>query len=376
MSTFSLPDLGEGLQEAEIVAWHVAAGDHVVVDQPLVSVETEKAVVEIPSPKAGHVAQLMARTGDRVKVGAPLLTFEEGPHAETGTVVGELAQPPAPPAPAPAPAEAIQAVPVAAAQAAPGEAVHAAPAVRARAKELGIDLTRMKGSGPRGAITTADIEAAAAATTGPSNMLRGARRTMAGHMVKAWHEVPHATLHDRADIELWSAQEDVTLRLIRAIVAGCNAVPLLNSSFDARAETLHQNASIDIGLAVDSPDGLFVPVLRDVARTDAKRWREQIDGAKAGVANRSLSPADLRGATITLSNFGAIAGRHASLIVLPPQVAIVGAGRTTREAVDGGQGIALHRMLPLSVSFDHRVVTGGDVARFMHAMIGDLEKPA
>jgi 2-oxoisovalerate dehydrogenase E2 component (dihydrolipoyl transacylase) len=330
MSTFTLPDLGEGLQEAEVVAWHVAEGDHVVVDQPLVSVETEKALVEIPSPQAGHVARLLARPGERIKVGAPLLDFEEGAHAETGTVVGELAKPVSQPAPAPA----------------ASPAVAAAPAVRARAGKT---------------------------LTGTPGELRGARRTMAANMGRAWQQVVHATLHDDADIEAWPPHEDVTLRLIRAIVAGCSAVPALNASFDATVPAVRPNSQIDLGLAIDSPDGLFVPVLRDVGRTSALRWREQIDAAKAGVANRSLSPDSLRGATMTLSNFGTIAGRHAALIIMPPQVAILGAGRITDQAVRRNGGISMHRMLPLSLTFDHRAVTGGEAARFLSAVIADLE---
>jgi pyruvate dehydrogenase E2 component (dihydrolipoamide acetyltransferase) len=357
MSTFNLPDLGEGLQEAEVVAWHVAEGDHVVVDQPLVSVETEKAVVEIPSPKAGHIAKLLGRPGDRVKVGAPLLTFEEGSHAETGTVVGELAQPTSLPRTAPTPA------------------VSASPAVRARAKELGVTLADIKGSGPDGAITRADIEIAAQSTTDRPEQLRGARRVMATHMARAWQQVVHATLNDRADIEAWPPQEDVTVRLIRAIVAGCGAVPVLNASFDATTLSLRQNPQIDVGLATDSPDGLIVPVLRDVGRAGPSRWREQIHTAKTGIANRNLPPDALRGATITLSNFGTIAGEHAALIVMPPQLAILGAGRINDQAVRASGGMSIHRMLPLSLTFDHRAVTGGEAARFLRAVIGDLETP-
>jgi pyruvate dehydrogenase E2 component (dihydrolipoamide acetyltransferase) len=359
MSTFNLPDLGEGLQEAEIVSWHVAAGDHVVVDQPLLSVETEKAVVEIPSPKSGHIAQLLAHPGERVRVGAPLLTFEEGVHPETGTVVGELAKP------ASAPSRA----------AATTGATGAMPAVRARAKELGVDLATLKGSGPNGVITRADVEAAAKRSSSSAGALRGARRTMAQSMARAWREVAHATLHDQADIESWPAQEDVTVRLIRAIVAGCKAQPSLNAGFDSASESLQQNSRIDLGLAIDSPEGLFVPVIRDVGRSTPETWRKQVDIAKTGISNRTLSPNDLRNPTITLSNFGTIAGRHAALIIVPPQVAILGAGRISDQPVRSGGGLTMHRALPLSLTFDHRAITGGEAARFMRAVIGDLEQP-
>jgi 2-oxoisovalerate dehydrogenase E2 component (dihydrolipoyl transacylase) len=364
MSTFNLPDLGEGLQEAEIVTWHVGAGDHVVADQPLVSVETEKAVVEIPSPHAGHVARLRAAAGERVKVGAALLEFEDGPHAETGTVVGELEKP--------APTTAVApAAPASVGAAAPG-AVRASPAVRVRARELGVDLARVRASGPAGTVTREDVEAAAAR----AEPLRGARRTMAVNMARAWREVAHATIHDEADVEGWAVLEDVTARLIRALIAGCAAVPALNASFDAAATRLHNNIDIDLGLAIDSPDGLFVPVLRAVQQGDAADWRRRIDAAKKGVAQRRLAPDELRGATITLSNFGTIAGQHAALLIMPPQVAIIGAGRIIERALRVDGNVAVHHMLPLSLSFDHRAITGGEAARFLHAVIADLQRPA
>jgi pyruvate dehydrogenase E2 component (dihydrolipoamide acetyltransferase) len=365
MSTFNLPDLGEGLQEAEIVSWHVAEGDHVVVDQPLVSVETEKAVVEIPSPQAGHIAQLLAKSGSRVKVGAPLLTFEEGPHAETGTVVGELAKPAAA---APGPREVA---------AAPG-AIRASPAVRARARELGIDLTGVRPSGPDGALTRADVEAAAASQRSPAGgpQLRGARRTMAVNMARAWREVAHATITDEVDIAAWPVAEDVTCRLVRAIIAACKTEPSLNACFDAASFSLRENARVDLGLAIDSPDGLFVPVLRDVGTSGPPQWRSQIDALKTAVLRRSLAPEELRGATITLSNFGTLAGRHAALIVMPPQVAIVGAGRITERPAWSARGAEVHRTLPLSLTFDHRAVTGGQAARFLGAAMLDLASAA
>lgn len=362
MSAFTLPDLGEGLREAEVVAWHVAEGDHVVVDQPLLSVETEKAVVEIPSPRSGHIARLLAHPGEVVRVGAPLLMFEEGPHAETGTVVGELAE-------IPAAATAKQ-------EPSPAGAIRAAPAVRARARSLGVDLAKVEPSGPGGTITLADVERAAAAAPAREATLRGARRVMAANMSRAGREVVPATVQDDADIEAWfTGREAVTLRLIRAIIAGCTAEPALNASFDSEASSLRNNVTIDLGLAIDSPDGLFVPVLRDVGRSSPQDWRRQIDAAKKGVAERSLKPSELRGPTITLSNFGTIAGQHAALIVMPPQVAILGIGRAREQAVRAGTGIELHRLLPLSLTFDHRAVTGGEAARFLRAFIADLEKP-
>ncbi|HXF88178.1 MAG TPA: 2-oxo acid dehydrogenase subunit E2, partial [Xanthobacteraceae bacterium] len=250
----------------------------------------------------------------------------------------------------------------------------AAPAVRALARELGVDLAHLTPSGPDGSITRADVEKAAAALA-DSTVLRGARRAMAENMARAGREVVPATLHDHADIEHWSKDEDVTVRLIRALIAGCVAEPALNARFDAENFSLRRNPHIDIGLAIDHPDGLFVPVLRNVREGGPARWREQIDAAKRGVQERSLKPADLRNPTITLSNFGTIAGRHAALVIVPPQVAILGAGRIQDIAVRANATVALHRSLPLSLTFDHRAVTGGEAARFLRAVIADLEQP-
>jgi pyruvate dehydrogenase E2 component (dihydrolipoamide acetyltransferase) len=367
MTPFKLPDLGEGLQSAEIVAWHVAEGEHVVTDQPLLSVETEKAVVEIPSPQSGRISQLLARPGDRVPIGTPLLVFAEGPHTDTGTVVGDLETSKQPP-------QGQKKPPLEAEPAEKTGGVHAAPAVRARARELGVNLSQITPTGPGGTVTIADVMAVAASVPRKGTTLRGARRTMAENMNRAWREVVHATLHDEADIETWSAQKDVTTRLIRALIAGCQAQPTMNASFDAKTLSLNPNEHINLGLALDSPDGLFVPVLRDIAHSQPADWRRQIDAFKTGVRERSLPPADFRNPTITLSNFGTIAGAHAALIIVPPQVAILGAGHISDRPVRAPSGIALHRSLPLSLTFDHRAVSGGDAARFLRAVIDDLEQ--
>jgi pyruvate dehydrogenase E2 component (dihydrolipoamide acetyltransferase) len=305
----------------------------------------------------------LAKAGERVKVGAPILEFEEGPHAEAGTVVGQLSDAPlraaAPEVGTPNPAAA---------------GIRASPAVRARARDLGVELSSIAPTGPDRTITMTDVAAAARSGAAEGGQaLRGARRTMAANMARAWREVAHATVQDAADIEAWWSTEHVTIRLVRAVVAGCKAEPALNASFDGATLTLRENATIDLGIAVDSPDGLFVPVLRDVAGATPQDWRTRIDTLKRGVQERSLAPADLRGATITLSNFGSIAGSHASLIVMPPQVAIVGVGRARMRAVQTNAGIAMHRLLPISLSFDHRAITGAMAARFMHAVIADLE---
>ena len=366
MSTFVLPDLGEGLQEAELVAWHVAEGDHVVADQPLVSVETEKAVVEVPSPQSGRIARLRAQPGERVKVGAALVEFDEGPRADTGTVVGELA---AGTAPAPRAAE-----PASAGGAA---AVRATPAVRALATQLGVDLKIVAASGPGGAVTSADVERAARTLTeaGPAEPLAGVRRAMAVNMTRSHAEIVPATVSDEADIEAWAPGTDTTIRLVRAVVAGCTAVPDLNAWYDGRNMERRLIKQIDLGLAVDTGDGLFVPVLRNVGGRDNADLRQGIEAMKQDVRARSVPIAELRGQTITLSNFGMFGGRFAALVIVPPQVAILGAGRIAPRAVVADGKLVAHRLMPLSLTFDHRAVTGGEAARFLKAAIEDLERP-
>lgn len=362
MSIFALPDLGEGLDEAEIVAWHVAAGDHVVADQPLVAVETAKAVVEVPSPRSGHVARLCAPPGARVKVGAPLVEFEEGAHPDSGTVVGEV---PASAAPARVP---VPEVPGRAAS-----AVRAAPAVRALASARGVDLAAIAGTGPDGTITRADVEAAAARPAAGYQPLAGVRRAMALAMARSGRSVVPATVNDDADVDAWPEDADVTRRLVAAVIAGCAAAPALNAWFDPDAMARRLHAQVDLGIAVDTPDGLFVPVLRDAGANDAAGLRAALDAAKRSVADRSVALADLRGATITLSNFGSLGGRYAALTVVPPQVAILGAGRARQTVVVRDGAPAVRRILPLSLTFDHRVVTGGEAARFLAAAIAALE---
>ncbi len=364
MNTFNLPDLGEGLQDAEIVTWHVGAGDHVVADQPLVSVETDKAVVEIPSPQAGRIARCFGETGDIVTIGSPLVEFEAGVQADAGTVVGAIAT-----AEKPKPA-ATKAAPAAKA------GIKATPAVRALAKRLSVDLSHVAASGPDGAILVADVERAAAAiaAAGPLEPLRGVRRAMAINMERARAEVVPATVTEEADIQDWPAGSDVTLRLIRAIAAGCKAEPALNGWYLGRDKGRRLHTKIDLGIATDTEEGLFVPVLRDVGGRDAGDLRQGLERMKTDVRARRIPAEELRGQTITLSNFGMFGGRHAALVVLPPQVAILGAGRIAERAVAHEGKTVVRRVLPLSLTFDHRGVMGGEASRFLAAVVADLER--
>lgn len=361
MTKFLLPDLGEGLQDAEIVAWHVSEGDRVIDGQPLLSVETDKAVVEVPAPQSGRIAKLFGAKGDVVKVGTPLVEFEEGKGEDAGTVVGRLA-----------PAPEKEAKPIA-----QPAGVRASPAVRSLARSLGVDLTGIVPTGPEGSISRADVERAAARTVADASTLeplRGVRRSMAQRMAAAHEQVVPAGVNDEADIGDWASGEDITVRIVRAIAVACKAEPSLNAWYNAQAGERRLSSRIDIGIAVDTKDGLIVPVLRDAGSRNPADLRKGLDRLRADTAARTVPPEELKGATFTLSNFGMFGGRFAHLVVVPPQVAILGAGRAEERATARNGALAVRRVLPLSLTFDHRAVTGGEAARFLAALKADLER--
>jgi 2-oxoisovalerate dehydrogenase E2 component (dihydrolipoyl transacylase) len=366
MKIFKLPDLGEGLQEAEIVKWHVAVGDEIKADVPMISVETAKAVVDIPAPYAGTIARLYGKPGDIAHIGAPLVAFEgESDTPDTGTVVGKVEVgknivSDAPAAPAPVTA-----------------GIKATPAVRALARKLNVDLAMVTPTGTDGMLTAADVQRAARilSEVGPVEVMRGVRRAMAQNMELATAEVASATIMDDADIESWPGGTSPLLRLIRALIAGCRAEPALNAWYDSEKIGRWVLKKIDIGIAVDTPDGLLVPVLRNCGERSAEDLKTALEKLIADARARKVPPEELRANTITLSNYGSIAGRYASPVVLPPTVAILGAGRIARQVIVVEDQPAVRRMLPLSLTFDHRVVTGGEAGRFLKAVITDLQRP-
>ena len=370
MNKFKLPDLGEGLTEAEISAWFVSVGDHVVVDQPLVAMETDKAVVDVPSPQAGQIAGLFGDVGDIVATGAVLVEFavesgaddDAGATADAGTVVGDIEV-----GNITVREEAIQVK-------AGGARLKATPAVRALARKHDIDLSVVTPSGTNGTITKADIERVAALLkqVGPLEKLTGARRSMALNMAQAGGEVVPATVFDDADISDWSAGSEPMLRILRAMVVACQAEPAMNAWFDSHAVGRRLLKQIDIGIAVDSEHGLFVPVLRNTQTLDPLQLKNSLAELIEQTHDRTIASSELRGSTISLSNFGSIGGRYASPVVMPPTVAIVGAGRSRDEVVARDGKPAIRRILPLSLSFDHRAVTGGEATWFMNTMIADL----
>lgn len=456
---FNLPDLGEGLPDATIVEWFVKEGDVIKLDEPLVSMETAKAVVEVPSPVSGKVLKLSGAAGDIIPTGSVLASFEIDPNLpqradgqDTGHSHGHAPAPAAAaPTPPPIPTAAPTAAPAVAEEAKAerddagtvvgamqsSNAVHteqalavggvkAVPAVRATARKLGVDLSRVRATGADGAVTMADVKQAAANGTaklgaapapvaaaaaayaapapaqvsapvqseartplsaagkpmrtqppgvvakGQPEPLKGVRRNMARVMADAHSKVVPTTLNDDADIHAWLPGNDVTARLVRSIVVAAQKVPAMNAWFDGEALTRTLHAQVDIGIAVDTDDGLFVPALRNADMLDARGIREGVNRLREQVESRSIAASELSGYTISLSNFGMFAGRYATPVVVPPCVAIVGAGRARHQMTPVMGGVEAHKVIPLSVTFDHRAATGGEAARFLRAMMDDL----
>lgn len=403
MTTFNLPDLGEGLPEAEIVAWHVAEGDSVATDELLLSVETAKAVVEVPSPYTGRIARLHAGVGDVVATGAPLVDFEEAGSAQgdgkagkkgdsaqpqaaepegrqdAGTVVGKMTSG----------TDVVEETAIAGSSRRRGKGrVKATPAVRAQAKRLGIDLAGVTASGKNGQVTIGDLERAqktekpaarprpapASTPRGEAEPLRGPRRAMAQSMAQSRDQVALCTIFDDADIHEWIVKRDFTARILRALVAGCRAEPGLNGFFHADSGSRQVESRIDVAMAVDTEDGLIVPVIRNLGELGLDEIRDAVERLKKATRERTVSPQDMVDYTITLSNFGMLAGRYATPLMVPPTVAIIGTGKLQHDVVAVMGGIEVHRRIPLSLSFDHRCITGGEACRFLAAMIADLEK--
>lgn len=411
--TVKLPDIGEGVAEAELVEWNVAVGTQVAEDQVLASVMTDKAAVEIPSPVAGTVSWLAGEIGDRIAVGSPLVRLEIAGEGNATT------EPPAPAAePEAPPTVASEAPPVAAAKAEPaperpppappprrsGQKPLASPAVRRRALESGVDLRQVRGSGPAGRIGHDDLDrfltgagepAAAGSGLRPNETVEevkvvGLRRRIAERMAHAKRTIAHITYVEEVDV---SALEDLRAALnrekvegrprvtilpflVRAIVKAVAEQPGLNAHFDEEAGIVRRFGAVHVGIAAQTPQGLVVPVLRHAEARDLWGCATEIqrlgDAAKAGTASRD----ELSGSTITITSLGALGGIATTPVVNPPEVAIVGVNRMqVRPMWDGAQFVP-RRMMNLSSSFDHRVVDGWDAAVFVQRIKALLEAPA
>ncbi|HFE37458.1 MAG TPA: 2-oxo acid dehydrogenase subunit E2 [Gammaproteobacteria bacterium] len=374
MNIFKLPDLGEGLTEVEIVEWLVEVGDDVELDQPIASVETAKAIVEIPSPQKGTIYKLYGEVEEIIQVGDPLLEFESETEEveatlqkrenkpDTGTVAGEIE----------VGDKVVNETATSVGQSAGG--VRATPAVRALARRLDVDLCVVTPSGANETITSTDVQRVAKIfkEVGAMQALRGVRRSMAKNMSMANAEVVPVTIYDDVDINPWKGNDDITTRLIRAIAKACEVEPALNAWYDSHAIGRRILKKVDLAIAVDTEDGLFVPVLRDVANRDKADLRKGLTAIKQAVRERNIPPEEMRGYSFTLSNFGTFAGRYANPVVVPPTVGILAAGKI-RQCVVAHEGKAVvHWILPLSLTFDHRAATGGEATRFLGALMEDL----
>lgn len=374
---YLLPDLGEGMTEAELVQWRVAVGDHVVRDQIVAHVQTDKAEVELPVPASGTVVRLGAEVGDLVPVGAPLLELipDEGSAlGGTHVLASQLRDSHGVTTPE-------------------RSRVEAAPPVRKLAKELGVDLATVAGHGSGGRVTAADVRAAATASTpvpldarDRREPLRGVRRAMARNLATAWRDVPHISLFDEVDArpllvahaELRARDDTITLTawFVRAAVVALETFPILNSSLDVERDEVVFHGAVHMGVAVASDDGLVVPVVRDAHEHDVATLGHAIVRATEAGRAGHLPAELLRGATFTVTNFGTEGGRFATPIVLPPQVAILGFGAVRVRPMTDGDAVVAAPMLPVSLSADHRVVDGRDATGFLEHVLALLREPA
>ncbi len=441
---FKLPDLGENIASGDVVTVFVSAGDVLKPGQPLLEVETDKAVIEVPCPPGGRVVSVLVKKGDTVKVGQALVTLDS---ATAGANVPAAAKPAAakPTAATPAAAKPAAAVQVAAAPAAKAVAPEmmaesvpdtqpvaaavassaiepAGPAVRRLARELGVDLARVRGSGPSGRIVRDDVVAAvrqASAqgsgrgssdgrlskanagsaqtaalehdTWGPvrREQMSRMRRTIAANMLRSVATIPHLTNFDDADVtELErlrkaSAEEHAKANVkltalsfvIKAVSLSLKLHPTVNASIDTEKGEILYKEYVNIGLAVDTPRGLVVPVLRDCDELSIPQIAQAIAETAEKAKHAQYSVEDLRGGTFTISNLGAIGGTYSTPIINWPEVAILLVGRARRLPVVREDKIEPRLMMPLSLSYDHRIIDGAMAARFLKEVIGYLESP-
>ena len=375
---FKLPDLGEGISEGEIRRWLVHEGDLVTEHQPVAEIETDKAVVELPAPRAGRVVRIAVEEGTMAKVGEVLMIIAEAGESAperpgSVSVVGMLPE------------------------AEEEGAVLATPAVRKRARELGVRLEGLSGSGPRGSITPEDLAKAASPAKAAEDRhgevervpLRGVRRTIARNLVKAHLATAFVTCMAEADVsDLWelrlrelAALKEKGIHLpffpffIKAVQHAIVEHPLFNAAVDEEREEIVIKKYCNIGVAVDTADGLMVPVVKDVGRKSILDLAMEIQQLGGRARDRKITLEEMQGSTFTITDFGHFGGTYATPIINYPDVAILGCGRIADKPwVKDGQ-IVIRKILPLSLTFDHRVTDGVDAATFLTKIAGYLEDP-
>jgi pyruvate dehydrogenase E2 component (dihydrolipoamide acetyltransferase) len=385
---FKFPDVGEGIAEGEIVRWLVKEGDSVKEDQDLVEVETDKALLTLNSPYTGKVTKLHGKEGDIIKVGDILTTFDVGGEEPTmqaekqdaGTVVGTLSD-----------NEVVEVV----------HPVQATPAVRLLAKQMQLDLASVKGTGPGGRITKEDVERAATQTGQQTDAeadayglvekipLRGIRRTVAKRMAEASKRVAEVTIWEDADItELEQVRarerrvaEEKGVRLtylpfiIKAVIPALNAHPYFNASLDEGAEAIVLKKYFNIGIAVDTTDGLIVFVIKDADKKNILDLAKETATLAEKARLRKIDLHELKGSTFTITNYGVVGASYGTPIINYPEVAILGLGKIEDRPVVRNGEIAIRKIMPLSLAFDHRVIDGVEAGRFLGVVIQHLEDP-
>jgi pyruvate dehydrogenase E2 component (dihydrolipoamide acetyltransferase) len=435
-----LPELGENIEEAEVISVLVETGQTVSEGQPLLELETDKATVEVPAPFGGVVSAVRVKPGDRIKVGQAIVAFDgAGEKADGDAKPAAEAKPAAAARPAEAarparakadaggeaeaPDEGEEAAPEEADEAAdevaaaPAEAkrgpVNAGPAVRKLARELGIDVASVRPSREGGRISLDDVkryardllgakpraEARPAAPTMPDfsrfgaverKALSGMRRTTAATMARSWQLIPHVTQFDRADVtELEAlrkrlgeraaaasgAKLTLTAIVLKVAASALRMFPKFGASLDMEREEVVYKQYVHIGVAVDTEYGLTVPVVRDVDQKSLLQIASEIGSLSERARQRKLGPDDLSGANFTVTNLGGLGTTYFSPIIRWPEVSVLGVGRAAMEAVHGANGFQPRLILPLSVSYDHRLIDGADAARFQRWIAEALEQP-
>lgn len=411
-----VPDIGD-FKDIPIIEIIVKAGDDVKADDPLVTLESDKATMEVPAPRAGRVAEILVKIGDKVSEGSAILKLEEAGRAETDEPKAAAAEVP--------PAKAAQSAPQAEVPATPPAArsasglpppvdfggAHASPSVRRIARELGIDLTQISGSGDKGRITKDDVKRALGGSSGSvtggipeipaqdfakfgpieEKPLSRIQKLSGPHLQRAWLNVPHVTHTDEADIteleayrkQLDAAGKDkgyrVTLLafLLKAVVAGLKDEPEFNASLSRGKDSLILKRYYNIGVAVDTPDGLVVPVIKEVDRKGIIELSQELGAVSARMRQGKIQPADIAGGTFSISSLGGIGGTNFTPIVNAPEVAILGVVRSIMRPQWDGQAFQPRLMLPLCLSYDHRVIDGASAARFtkrLTEVLGDVRE--
>lgn len=376
---FVLPDLGEGITEAEIRKWLVRERDAVLEHQPVVEIETDKAVVEVPSPRQGQVTRIARKEGETVRVGEVLLTI-----AEAGEEAAER----------PKSVSVVGVLP----EAEEEREILATPAVRKLARELGMGLEGVTGTGPRGSVTLEDINKAKAQARPAEDKygdaeripMRGVRRTIARNLIVSQQTTAFVTGMEEADITaLWELREREQKALqekgvhltffpfvIKAVQHALAAHPLLNASVDDVREEIIVKKYCNVGIAVDTPDGLMVPVVKDVAKKSILELAAEIERLGQRARERKITLDEMKGSTFTITDYGHFGGTYSTPIINYPDVAILGCGRIAdRPWVKDGL-IVIRKIIPLSLTFDHRVTDGVDATRFLAKVAGYLEDPA